>query len=366
MKNKFDRFIALPLILACVACSSHVIETESSTIDAAPTSSSIASIPTEVTVTADSLTEAEVREIKLPAPYDDTRMEYSSMAWMEDALVLLPQYPRRLGKDGSAFLVTIQKEAILAYLNLDNKAPIETGLLEFDDGGLSETLEGFEGFEAIAFAGEQVFMTIETSGGSPMMGYLVSGLVDNARQSIRLDPGTIVPLLPQTDFRNAGDESLIVENGVIYTFFEDNGAVVNPNSFAHAFDINLDPLADSDFPGIEFRVTDATEIQPDGSFWVMNYFYPGDSHLKAKFDPLVERYGEGGTHSRSFRVERIIKLRIEDGQIVLADEAPLYLNLNADGSSRNWEGLVRLDDLGFLAVTDSFPGSFLGFIPDLR
>ncbi len=136
------------------------------------------------------------------------------MAWMEDTLVLLPQYPRRLEKDGSAFLVTVQKEAILAYLNLDNKAPIETGLLEFDDGGLSETLEGFEGFEAIAFAGEQVFMTIETSGGSPMMGYLVSGLVDNARQSIRLDPGTIVPLLPQTDFRNASDESLILRMGL--------------------------------------------------------------------------------------------------------------------------------------------------------
>jgi hypothetical protein len=33
------------------------------------------------------------------------------------------------------------------------------------------------------------------------------------------------------------------------------------------------------------------------------------------------------------------------------------------GLGRNWEGLVRLDDRGFLLVTDLFPGTILGFVP---
>ena len=77
----------------------------------------------------------------------------------------------------------------------------------------------------------------------------------------------------------------------------------------------------------------------------MNYFYPQDSHLKTGADRLPERHGEEDAHAPD-RVERILRPRIENGRIFLA-EAPLYLSLTAEGSSRNWEGLVRLDDLGF-------------------
>lgn len=357
----------LPLILVLAACSSYTNSTElPSLIDNSPTYDAITITPTEAVNPAASPLEVVVREIILPVPYDDARMEFSGLAWLEDTLVLLPQYPRRLGQGGSAYLVTIQKEDILAYLSNVTQEPIEIGLLAFEDGGLSDTLEGFEGFEAIASSGEQVFMTIETSGGSPMMGYLVSGAVDYEHQAIRLDAGTIVPLVPQTEFRNASDEALVIENSAIYTFFEDNGSGVNPKSYAHAFDLTLGLKPQADFPAIEFRVTDATEALADGSFWVMNYFYPGDAHLQADEDPIAEHFGEGRTHMRSERVERIIRLQIENGSIRLAYETPLYLELTEDGRSRNWEGLVRLDELGFLAVTDSFPATILGFIPDLR
>jgi len=341
------------------------VSPELSSKEDAPTAAAGTTVPTG-TAAAENLAEADVRVIKLPAPYDDARMEFSGMAWLGDKLVLLPQYHRRLGEDGSGFIVTIQKEDILAYLGGESMEPIETGLIAFDDSGLSESLEGFEGFEALAFLGEKVFLTIETSGSSPMMGYLVSGVVDEERQSIRLEAEGIVPLVPQTDFRNANDEALVVANEQLFTFFEDNGSAVNPNSYAHVFDTALSPQPQTDFPAIEYRVTDATEAQADGSFWVMNYFYPGDAHLKAEVDPIAQRFGEGLSHRRSDRVERILRLQLENGQIRMADEAPLYLSLTPDGSSRNWEGLVRLDELGFLAVTDSFPETILGFIPDLR
>jgi len=367
MKKVLRFSIIMLSIFALVACSLSAPGSQSTPIsEVASATAATEHVPIETIAAIEASSEVDVREILLSSPYNDAQMEYSGLAWLGETLVLLPQYPRRLGDDGSAFLVTIQKEAILAYLSGNGEVPIETSLLAFDDGGLSDTLDGFEGFEAIVFSGEQVFVTIETSGGSPMMGYLVSGVVDKERESIRLDPGRIVPLAPQTDFRNASDESLILTDGLIFTFFEDNGSVVNPNSYAHVFDLDLNPQPQTDFPDIEFRVTDATKPLADGSFWVMNYFYPGDAHLRADVDPIAERFGEGRTHKRSDRVERIIRLQMENGEIRLAEEAPVYLSLTPDGSSRNWEGLVRLDDFGFLAVTDSFPKTILGFIPNLR
>jgi hypothetical protein len=98
----------------------------------------------------------------------------------------------------------------------------------------------------------------------------------------------------------------------------------------------------------------------------MNYFYPGDKHLAAKSDPIAEKYGAGATHASTNRVERIVQMRIGADAIQLVDTAPLKLELRADGESRNWEGLAQLDDLGFLLVTDSFPTTIFGFVPNLR
>jgi len=209
-------------------------------------------------------------------------------------------------------------------------------------------------------------MTIETHNGNPMMGYLVAGSYDAALQQISLDPQTLVELPPQTNFLNASDEALTIYDDRIYTFFEDNGLSQNPKAEAHTFDFTFQLQGTVAFPNIEYRVTDATETQKDGTFWVMNYFYPGDDHLAADDDPLISRYGIGETHKQFDGVERIVEMKIEEGAIRLVDIAPLYLRLNSDGESRNWEGIVRLDEIGFLLITDSFPRTIFGFVQDLR
>ncbi len=48
--------------------------------------------------------------------------------------------------------------------------------------------------------------------------------------------------------------------------------------------------------------------------------------------------------------------------ISLTDTAPLQLALESDGESRNWEGIVRLDDLDFIIITDKFPKTMLAFV----
>jgi len=49
--------------------------------------------------------------------------------------------------------------------------------------------------------------------------------------------------------------------------------------------------------------------------------------------------------------------------ISLVDTPPIQLELIDDDHSRNWEGVVRLDGIGFLLMTDTHPETILGFVP---
>ena len=64
-------------------------------------------------------------------------------------------------------------------------------------------------------------------------------------------------------------------------------------------------------------------------------------------------------------VERLLEFQFVDGKIVRTETQPINIKLSEFGESRNWEGIVRLDNIGFLIVTDRFPGTILAFIsPD--
>ena len=49
----------------------------------------------------------------------------------------------------------------------------------------------------------------------------------------------------------------------------------------------------------------------------------------------------------------------------LTDTPPILLRLDAS-VGRNWEGIARLGDRGFLIATDKFPETLLGFVPHRR
>ncbi|MBK9778950.1 MAG: hypothetical protein IPP55_02695 [Anaerolineales bacterium] len=105
-----------------------------------------------------------------------------------------------------------------------------------------------------------------------------------------------------------------------------------------------------------------TDAAADGNtFWVINYFFPGDTDLTPKTDPLVEKYGEGPTHTQQDQVERLVKMTYSPNGITFADAAPIQLTLDGN-TARNLEGLVLLNDQGFLLVTDKFPSTLLMFV----
>ncbi len=308
--------------------------------------------------------ESLVKVIPIEGVLTDPLAELSGLAWYGDQLILLPQYPDRFPTDSGASLFSISNDAIVAYLDGDSSAVIEPQPIAFEAPNFAQSISGFEGFEAIAFAGERAFLTVEASPGDAMMGYLVAGKMAADGSALHISGDVLSEIQPQAALENFSDETLIVQGDRVITLYEANGANVNPQPLAHLFDERLQPAGRLPFPNIEYRITDATAPDAEGRFWVINYFFPGEIFkLDPAADQLAAQYGLGFSHAQSPIVERLVEFQITAGGIIRTDTPPILLQLMEDGSARNWEGIVRLDKRGFLLVTDKYPETILAFVP---
>jgi hypothetical protein len=231
-----------------------------------------------------------------------------------------------------------------------------------NDAPLRGMIEHYQGFEAIAFSGDRVFLSIEAGDGNDMRGYLVAGRIQPDLGAVTLDVDRLVENPLQMERGNKSDEALLVVGDRLLTFYEVNGAGLNPHPVARVFNLDLYLVGTISFPNVEYRVTDAAPGADAADFWVVNYFFPGDVDLKPALDLLFQKYGLGPTHSRNETVERLVEMRYSPGGITLADTPPVLLKL-LPVVSRNWEGLALLDERGFLLMTDKFPETIFGFVP---
>ncbi len=308
--------------------------------------------------------EQPVIEIALAGPLANRQAEISGMTWHHDILILLPQYPSRFRQENSdAAIFTLSKTEILASLEKTREGPLSPQRLAFFDHGVANEIIGFEGYEAIAARDGQVFLTIEANAQGTMTGYLIAGHLSPDLSEIHLEPATLTEIPCQATLDNMSDETLLLAEDVLVTLYEANGINVNPQPIAHRFDLQLNPVPPTSFPNIEYRITDATALDDNKHFWAINYFYPGDrAKLQPGPDPLTQQFEEGTPHTKSEIVERLVAFQYQDSGINFLDIPAIQLQL-LDDTARNWEGLVRLTDLGFLLVTDEHPRTILAFVP---
>jgi hypothetical protein len=283
------------------------------------------------------------------------------MAWYEDFLILLPQYPHRFGTDQVGAVFALSKEELISFIDGDNSGPLTPIEFPFISQGLEERIKGFEGYEAITFDGSEIYLTIEAKPAG-MIGYLVSGTITSDLREIKLNTAHLAEIKSQTDIPNMSDEALIIFGNRIISIHEANGLNVNPAPVANLFSFGLHPHEPLAFPNIEYRITDATSLDDSGRFWAINYYYPGDTKLRPNPDPFQTLYGEGLTHSKYNTVERLVEFQFGYEGIIFNGTPPIQLQLIDDDNARNWEGIVRLDNRGFLLVTDKFPATILGFV----
>ena len=300
--------------------------------------------------------EQPVIPIEISGPLADRNSEVSGLDWYADYLIILPQYPERLGNH----LFALRKADILDALSAQRTAPLEPIPIPFFAPDFASEIGGFEGFEAIAFKGNRAFITIEAELNGAAKGYVVTGTLASDLSQLAIDSQRLAESPVQSTSPNKADESLIVAENQIIAIYEANGAQLNPSPSMHAFDFELRPQPPVSFPNIEYRITDATALDEQSHFWAINYFYPGDSDLLPARDPLAIRYGRGSTHRQQPTVERLVEFSYSQNGTTRTSTAPIQLELAA--ASRNWEGIARLDDKGFLLMTDKFPETILGFV----
>jgi hypothetical protein len=286
------------------------------------------------------------------------------MAWYGEWLVLLPQFPW-FADGGQSALYILPRQEVVDFLDGRVAGPLSPRPLPLDAPGVMVEIPGFEGFESIAFWQDQVFVTVEADYGDDMQGWLLRGRIEPDLSVLRLDVSSRAVIDPQTSFHNMSDEALVIQDTpqgpIVMSFYEVNGRLANHSPLVHRFDANLQPLEPLPLSHIEYRVTDATALDAENRFWISNYFWPGEVQV------LLGRYSMGSglraiLSGATLRpVERLVELQLDEDGIRFTATPPINLTLG-EGDSRNWEGIVRLEQRGFLLATDRFPETLLAFV----
>lgn len=308
--------------------------------------------------------EVKIKEVPLAGPIANPKAQISGMAWHGDTLIILPQYPEKgpaISTNPSLFILT--KNEIIDFLNGSIPGPLTPTRISILGGSLLSQVPGYEGYEAIAITGDKVYLTIEANDSGRMAGYLVEGTYIPEQGTVHIDPASLIELPLPAQIFNYAYETLISTDSNLLTIYEANGIELNPTPFAIRADKSSSSFEEIGFRHIEYRMTDATDMDENGRFWVTNIFMPIEFWLYTESDPIFEKFGKGATHAETINVERLLELQYNGEEISLTETEPIQLELDKEINARNWEALVALDDMGFLAMTDTYPDTILAFIP---
>jgi hypothetical protein len=274
--------------------------------------------------------------IPLDAPVSDRTTEVSGMTWNGNELLVLPQYGRKL--------FAFDKAELSQAIDSPTPRPPKSREIPLFPPGFERAFPGFQGFEAIAAANGRVYFLAEAKVDNRMVGYLVSGT--RGSLGIELDLSKVRTLPVPTTLNNLGYEALSVVGNRLLAIPELNGRQLNPTSRALVFDFDLNELPSERLPVIDYRVTDATDADAEGRFWVSNYNHPGDAGMPEA--PVVER---------------LVPVKSTARGVVTCGE-PLNFERSEFEDGRNWEAVVPFETRGFLLMTDMYPRTMLGFVAE--
>ena len=286
--------------------------------------------------------------------------EISGMDWYKDNLILLPE-------NLNGYIFTIKKSELDSRINGNDTTTIFPEQIKFNTPNYKDLIPGFDSFEAIAFRGYEVYLTIEVKFTDSMSCLLARGHIDDKTLEITIPEQNLTVLDVPTYIDNMSYESLVIYKNRVISLFEANGDSLIKAPFALSINSSGNDIIRYPLSSINYRIADATRIDKDNRFWVINYFFPGDRKLlKPSNDFLASKYGNGPSHSNSSRVERLIEYEIKNGKVSLTKSAPIEIELEGEKISRKWEALARYGNKGFLIATDKYPKphTLLAFLPN--
>ena len=297
-------------------------------------------------------------EIPLKGEAAERNLEMSGLAWYGDNLILMPQY---VDKEAPGFYY-LSKESINDWLDGDRTSGLKPKPIRISMPSFENKIGGFEGFEAICFMGQKAFLIIESKHDGVMKSFLITGEMNFKKKELSINPGKLEQLNVPVNLKNMGFESILKYNASLMVLFEANGMNVMKHPKADLYTNALKYKTNLSIPNIEYRITDVSDVDGKGRFWALNHYWPGERKiLLPGKDFILDGFNEGETHQKYEHVERLVELKIDGDSITRTDAPPVQLVLSE--KSRNWEGLVRLGNKGFLMITDEHPRTILSFVP---
>jgi len=307
--------------------------------------------------------------LELSGPLADGRAEVSGMTWKGDTLVVMPQDPTLFAGEGQMGFFVMTRSQIVAAIDGTAAGPTQPHQVNCQAPGLSRIVKGFDGLEAMGLLGDRCYMTVEAKEDTTMSGYLVCGHYDMVNNEVVMDMTRLTAIPMGLNIPNISEETIVIDGEQIITISEANGSNVNPRPVGKIFNPELDFQGTIALPNIEYRVTDATAVDDDKTFWVINYYYPPErAKLDPAPDPELAKFGDPAAFDPDACIERLLELRIvrtcrQGDYIERTETPPVNLATLPDNECRNWEAMVRLGDRGFLLMTDKYPGTLLAFVP---
>jgi len=298
--------------------------------------------------------------LKIGGPMKNSDEEVSGMDWYNDNLILLPE-------NLNGYVFAIKKAELDSRINGNDTTTIFPEQIKLNTPNYKELVPGFDSFEAIAFRGYEVYLTIEIKFADSMSCLLARGHIDEKTLEITVPEQNLTVIDVPTYVDNMSYESLVIDKDRIIALFEANGDSLIKSPYALSINSSGNDVIKYPLSSINYRIADATRVDKNNRFWVINYFFPGDRKvLKPSNDILASKYGNGPSHSRSNRVERLIEYEIKNGKVSLTKSAPIEIELEGEKTSRKWEALARYGDEGFLIATDKYPKPYtlLAFLPN--
>ena len=289
----------------------------------------------------------------------DSDEEISGMDWYNDNLIILPE-----NLNGYAF-ATKKSDLDLRINNSDTSA-IKPKKINFNTPNYKKLIPGFDSFEAIAFRGYEVYLTIEIKFPDSMSCLIARGHIDAQTLDITIPEQNLTQINVPTYVDNMSYESLVVDKDRVIALFEANGDSLIKNPYAISINSSGNDIFKYQTSSINYRIADATRVDKNNRFWAINYFFPGDREtLKPGDDILASKYGEGLTHSKSERVERLVEYKIHNKKVLITNNPPIEIKLEGEKTSRKWEAIARYENKGFILATDKYPKPYtlLAYVP---
>lgn len=304
--------------------------------------------------------EVPVQVIPLAGALSSPEARISGLDWYGEKLLLLPQNPRFSG-NGTSNLYWITLETIIDFLNDIISGPLSVQTIALNDAALLAQINGFQGYQALAVNGNRIYLILHADSGAGLRSYLVTGTISQDANIINLDSTRLVEVPAQPESGLQTYRALIQANSEIILLPDLSGDSINNSPVALRYDANLNYLGTLSLSGIEYLITDATGLNSEGGFWVVNKYAPGDPGAIPGIDPLAQLYGTGVTHSALDYIERLVGYQYSASGITLSAAPPIQMELSAAGP-RDWQGVVSLGNQGVLVITNQTPGTLLGYI----